>query len=459
MTPLTFSQQFTALLRVIRLAATTAVLLPDAVLFGVASRTEIADQWHVDCPEVEATVSNAMTDLVLANGYQLEEHFVATPDGYILGVFRIPVGRVQTPAPFERFDSMDKSRSRRNGRPVVLLQHGLLDSSASWVINGPKESLGFLLADRGFDVWLANSRGNTFSKRHENLTVCSREFWEFSHDEMASYDLPATVNYILEATGAEKIGFVGHSQGTTIAFAAFSSDKTLADHISIAVMLAPVAFATHITSKIMKWLARLDVATFVKELGVNDFLPAVSIESELFGRFCKEVPQPCLNILSMIAGYNPSNINTTRWPVYLAYSPAGTSVQNMMHWTQAVRLKDENRLQEFDFGQQCHKEFIFRKACNQHRYGSKMPPAYNISSVSVPVALFTGGQDVVADTVDSELLAAALPDNIIIFKKEEPTYEHLDFTWGMNAHQLIYPYVMQILGDWVEPSTAIRITK
>jgi predicted alpha/beta hydrolase len=37
-----------------------------------------------------------------------------------------------------------------------------------------------------------------------------------SFDEMAKYDLPATVEFIVRKTGQEEISYVGHSQGTTI---------------------------------------------------------------------------------------------------------------------------------------------------------------------------------------------------------------------------------------------------
>lgn len=41
-------------------------------------------------------------------------------------------------------------------------------------------------------------------------------FFFGSLDEMAKYDLPATINFIVEKTGQERLYYVGHSQGTTI---------------------------------------------------------------------------------------------------------------------------------------------------------------------------------------------------------------------------------------------------
>ena len=39
---------------------------------------------------------------------------------------------------------------------------------------------------------------------------------------MAKYDLPANVKFVLEQTKVPTISYIGHSQGTTQAFAGFS---------------------------------------------------------------------------------------------------------------------------------------------------------------------------------------------------------------------------------------------
>ncbi|XP_042764084.1 lipase member J-like isoform X3 [Panthera leo] len=171
-------------------------------------------------------------------GYPGEVHDVVTEDGYILGLYRIPYGKANN----------DNSAQKL----VVYLQHGLLTSGSSWVSNLPNNSLGFILADAGYDVWLGNSRGTTWSRKHLYLKTNSKEFWAFSFDEMAKYDLPASIDFIVKHTGQKEIFYVGHSQGTTIAFITFSTIPKIAEKVKIFFALAPVFSIKYSNSPLIK---------------------------------------------------------------------------------------------------------------------------------------------------------------------------------------------------------------
>ena len=75
-------------------------------------------------------------DLIESAGYTAETHHVTTGDGYILALHRIP----------------------NPSKKVVLYLHGYESSSADVVMKNKDQSLGFLLSDREYDVWMINFR-------------------------------------------------------------------------------------------------------------------------------------------------------------------------------------------------------------------------------------------------------------------------------------------------------------
>ena len=79
---------------------------------------------------------------------------------------------------------------------------------------------------------------------------------------MASFDLPAVIDYIKQHTKQEQLYYVGHSQGTMIAFAEFSSNQDLAKSIKKFFGLGPVSFLGNMESP-LKY-----AADFVPELKV-----------------------------------------------------------------------------------------------------------------------------------------------------------------------------------------------
>jgi len=88
-----------------------------------------------------------------------------------------------------------------------------------------------VLAEEGYDVWLGNFRGSRYSREHIVLDPDSKDeterkrFFDFTWQEMAEFDLPSSIDFVLTYTKQEKLSFLGHSSGTTPMFYALSLDS------------------------------------------------------------------------------------------------------------------------------------------------------------------------------------------------------------------------------------------
>ncbi|XP_045882238.1 gastric triacylglycerol lipase isoform X1 [Meles meles] len=371
---------------------------------------------HPISPEVTMNISQMITYW----GYPSEEYDVITEDGYILGINRIPYGK--------------KNSENIGRRPVAFLQHGLLTSATNWISNLPNNSLAFILADAGYDVWLGNSRGNTWARRNLYFSPDSVEFWAFSFDEMAKYDLPATIDFILKKTGQEKLHYVGHSQGTTIGFIAFSTNPKLAKRIKTFYALAPVATVKY-TKTLLNKLMLLPSTIFKLVFGDKIFYPHHFFDQFLATEVCSRetVDLLCSNALFIICGFDTKNLNMSRLDVYLSHNPAGTSVQDVLHWSQAVK---SGEFQAFDWGS---------PALNMLHFHQPTPPYYNLTDMHVPIAVWNGGNDLLADPRDVDHLLSKLPN--LIYHRKIPPYNHLDFIWAMDAPQVLYNEIVSMMGE------------
>lgn len=120
------------------------------------------------------------------------------------------------------------------------MMHGVLDSSDSFA--AMEDSIATYFLKRGYQVWLANNRGNKYSCTHEKYSNKDSNFWDFSFQEMAEIDLPLFIKTVKEETGADKIDIVTHSQGGTQTFAALAENPDLEDSIGMFYFLPIIDF-------------------------------------------------------------------------------------------------------------------------------------------------------------------------------------------------------------------------
>ncbi|XP_022256648.1 gastric triacylglycerol lipase-like [Limulus polyphemus] len=301
-------------------------------------------------------------------------------------------------------------------------------------ITSHEVSAGYILADAGYDVWLGNFRGNTYSRRHVTLSTDSKEFWEFSFDEMALYDLPAMIDFALNKTGETQLYYIGHSQGTLTAFALLSEKPEYNEKLRTFFALAPVATVGYIKSPIRYFAPYTkDIEILLKLLGVKEFLPNSWLIKLLSDLVCTtEIKVFCEEIIFLIVGVDPDQMNSTRLPVYLSHTPAGTSSQNLVHFAQLVNSK---KLLKYDYGK--HK--------NMKKYNQPTPPEYFIENMTTPVALFWAQDDWLADPRDIALLQPRLKHMIKSYMVEYAKWSHVDFIWGIEARKYVYDELLKML--------------
>jgi lysosomal acid lipase/cholesteryl ester hydrolase len=367
-------------------------------------------------PDVLSTVPA----MVERHGYNVKRHSTTTDDGYILTVFRVT------------------SKNKEPTKSPVFIQHGITLNSANWV-DISNRSLAFRLADEGYDVWLGNIRGTTYSNKHKSLNVNMSEYWNFNLDTMAQKDIPSQLKLVANETGkAGHIFYIGYSMGATVAFMYASEYPEESQKlIQGLVALAPVVYLNGIRKiELVKPLI-LSVIKFLSVKNVKGLFYHETYIHTYLNRFCKNVaPIGCAQLLNWIFGksvqFQPEDLL-----LLFSYFPTGTSIYEFEQYVQIAQSKN---FQKFDYGKEKNVEI----------YGQSEPPTYNLSKIKLPVRLLYGEEDSLTSQENVDRLYKEVGSTN---KEKYPTpvnnkneaYNHIDFIYSKYLEKNLYEKLFEIL--------------
>ncbi|XP_004489603.1 triacylglycerol lipase 2-like [Cicer arietinum] len=365
-----------------------------------------------------SSVNGLCATSVIIRGYKCQEFEVTTPDGYILSIQRIPEGRYGV-------------GSNVTKKEPVLIQHGVLVDGTTWFLNNPEQNLPMILADEGFDVWISNTRGTQYSRKHTTLDSSSQEYWNWSWDELVTDEMPAIVDFVYNQSGQQKINYVGHSLGTLVALASFSKG-ILVDQLKSAVLLSPIAYLSHMTTELGVVAAKSMLGETLTLMHMAEFDPKGVPVVDFMKGICAQTGIDCNHLFSSITGENCC-LDTSAFDLFMNFEPQSSSTKNLFHLAQTVR---SGVLTKFDYE---------RPDANFKHYRQVTPPIYNLSNIpnNLPIFMSYGGRDALSDVIDVNNLLEHFKyhDEDKLSLQFIDNYAHADFIMAVNANDLVYKNV------------------
>ncbi|XP_074348144.1 triacylglycerol lipase 1-like [Apium graveolens] len=399
-------------------AAFSLFVVSFPVLISACDNSTSAAAGLRDCVVTGNLTDGLCSQVIQPLGYICSEHIVQTEDKFLLGLQRV---------------SSSKANSEGKKGPPVLLLHGLFMGGEAWFLNGIDNSLGFLLADKGYDVWVGNVRGVQWSPGHVSLSKLDKEFWAWSWTELAKFDLPAMLNYVNNITNS-KVFVIGHSQGTLMSIVGFTNQE-LANKVNGAAFLCPIAYLHWVEVPIIRMAVLLHVDNMV-----TDDIPSIDLRSAIgthtMRDLCRGDAEYCKNLVRSLTGENCC-FDIQKVNNYLRFGPQPTSTRNLAHLAKMVR---SGYITVYDYGQ----------LGNIDKYGRFNAPSFNLSEIpaSIPMWFASGENDPLSDSIDvrntlSELQQSPRETAAL----EVPNYGHLDFLFSWSAKKDVYDSLFLFLGN------------
>ncbi|KAH3903432.1 related to Probable lipase C1672.09 [Saccharomycodes ludwigii] len=414
-------------------------LFLDEITLEGYKNSKLGSRYKYSDPLIEKIAkAKDITDLCYLHGYYVHEHVVKTKDGYLLTIHRI--------TKTTNVNNIDGDS--RKTKPVVYFHHGLLTNSELFVSGDTKEKcLPLLLVDLGYDVWLGNNRGNSYSRKHINYEVNEQKFWDFSLDEYAIFDIPDTIDYILELTYQEKIIYIGFSQGASQGFASLSINPNLSKKFKIFIGLSPAMIPKNLNHPIANYVIHCSHILLYTFFGKKSLMPSVLFWQKMLSPVTfMRVVDKCLVLLF---NWTHGNISIRQKEAGYPHMFSPTSVKTLVHWFQIIKRK---RFQMFEENPSLLAEFITKDEEREYAYSNYPLETNSISKGCIfpvqtirdlPMFLVYGTSDILIDmdrTMENLKNNNSLVDFISI-----DGYEHMDTLWASDVKETCFDPIIDRL--------------
>lgn len=345
-------------------------------------------------------------------GLELATFRITTDDGFIITLHRLYDPKIS-------IQELDK-------RKPILLVHGLMQSSASFLTSGYK-SLAYLLVMNGFDVWLGNNRCG-FEPEHVLYKESNDEMWDWDLNEMARYDIPAMVNSLrTKKRYSGKVSILSHSQGTTQCVWLFSKqfESEFHDIIDKCVLMAPAVYGGPLLNSkpFIKFMRLMPDPLYYAFFGRRAFMPILMTLRKLTYKM-KSFGFTAYIVFSYLFDWNDYLWDKRIRRIHFTFAPVYVSVKLISWW-----LRSKNGL-GFEMGEPIIKD-------KSSWFDEHTPD----------LMLVVGGRD---DLVDGDMFINRLNNSEPEMNGrwdyiKIPEYSHLDVLWADDLLDRVGDRIIEFL--------------